>query len=72
MKKSKVKIISDAICGILMLLSILTYIVLGITIGWWHPGWCIIVGTAFVCGIISIATNTKEDLDELKEEKPKE
>ncbi len=65
MKKSKAKIIADAVCGIIMLLSILVYLILGITINFWHPGWTIIVGAAFVSGIISIITNTKEDLDDL-------
>ena len=65
MKKSKAKIIADAVCGIIMLLSILVYLILGITINFWHPGWTIIVGATFVSGIISIITNTKEDLDDL-------
>lgn len=56
-KASKVKLICDTICGALMLISILVYVVLGITISWWHPGWVIIVGAAIADGIISLISN---------------
>lgn len=71
--KDKSKVIADAICGVLMLASIFVYIVLGLTIGWWHPGWVIIVGAAIVSGIISIVVNAKVDLNqkEMPKEEPK-
>lgn len=53
----RAKIISDTICGSLMLVTILVYIVLGVTISWWHPGWIIIVSAAVADGIISLITN---------------
>lgn len=56
-KNSKTKLICDTICGALMLISILVYIILGITISWWHPGWIIIVGAAIADGIISLISN---------------
>lgn len=56
-KSSKIKIISDTICGSLMLISILVYVILGVTIAWWHPGWIIIVSAAVADGVISLITN---------------
>ena len=56
MKKNNLKLISDAICGCLVLISVLVYIILGLTIGWWHPGWVVIVSAAILSGIISIIT----------------
>lgn len=53
----RAKIISDTICGALMLVTILVYIILGVTISWWHPGWIIIVSAAVADGIISLITN---------------
>lgn len=66
-KKSKAVIISDAICGILMLASILAFVLVGIFAHVWHPTWVIIVGTAILCGIISIAVNTYANLHKEEE-----
>ncbi len=57
MKQNKSKIVTDAIAGSLIMLSILIYIILGLTIKWWHPGWILIVGTIVVVSIVSIITN---------------
>ncbi len=62
MKRGKSKIVADAICGILMLVSIFVYIVLGLTISWWHPGWIVIVGAALASGVISICMNLSYEL----------
>ena len=67
-RKSKAVIISDAICGILMLVSILVFILVGIFSDIWHPTWIVIPCTGIVCGIISIAVNTYNNL-QIKEEK---
>lgn len=56
-KSSKIKVISDTICGALMLVSILVYVILGTTISWWHPGWIIIVSAAVADGVISLISN---------------
>lgn len=74
MKKNNLKLISDAICGCLVLISVLVYVILGLAIGWWHPGWVIIVGAAIVSGIISIVTGAivaSKAQDEPKKEDPK-
>lgn len=73
-KKSKAVTISDAICGVLMLASVLAYILVGIFAHVWHPTWVIIVATAIVIGIISIIVNTYANLhkeEETKTEKDK-
>lgn len=71
--KNKRKVIADAICGVLILVSVFVYIVLGLAIGWWHPGWIIIVGSLIISGIISIIVNANVNLnqEEKPEEKPK-
>ena len=62
MKDKKAKLIVDALCGIIMLTCIMTYLILGFVINWWHPGWLIIVCGAFVTAIMSIITNLVLDL----------
>lgn len=72
MKRNKSLIIADAVCGIIMLVSVLVYLILGLTINFWHPGWMIIVGAVIVSGIISIIFNARANLkDEKQEEEPK-
>lgn len=68
-KKSKAQTISDAVCGILMLASIMAYILIGIFAHSWHPTWVIIVCSAIVCGIVSIAVNTYTSLHREEENK---
>ena len=60
--KSKAQVISEAICGAIMLIAILAYVLLGIFAGFWHPGWIILVAGAVVCGITSLIVNTVYDL----------
>lgn len=67
-KKNKALIISDAICGILMLVSILAFVLVGIFAKVWHPTWIIIVASAFVSGIVSIVVNTYVNLHKDDEE----
>jgi len=68
-QKSKSKIISDAICGILFLVSILVYIFVGLFAHIWHPTWVMIPCTAIVCWIISIIENAYSNLHKKEEKK---
>ncbi len=61
-EKTKSQIILDGLCGILMLLSIIAYLIVGFTTKIWHPTWLIIVCTALVCGIIGVISNTITNL----------
>lgn len=61
-RKSKAQILCDAICGILMLLSILVFILIGIFVDVWHPTWIIIPCTGIVCGIVSIIIGAYSNL----------
>ncbi len=65
--RSKAKIICDAICGIVMLLCIITYVVIGICTNIWHPYWIIIVAGGVFCGILGIVGNTMSSLKEIKQ-----
>ena len=66
-KASKFKTISEAICGILVLLSVDVYLCLGLSFGLWHPYWIIIPISGLVCGLIAIIPNTYERLQKIKE-----
>ncbi len=57
-KTTKLQIISDAICGVLMLVSILTFLLVGIFVpDSWHPMWVVLPSAGLTCGIISIITS---------------
>lgn len=43
-----------AICGIVMLLGIMAYLILGVFFSLWHPYWILIVACAFICSAIGI------------------
>ena len=68
-RRSKAQIICDAVCGILMLLSVLVFVLVGIFAHIWHPTWIMIPCTAIVCGIISISINTYTNLHQQTEER---
>ncbi len=70
-KKSKIQIIGGAVCGALMIVSVAIYLILGITIGFWHPGWLIPACSALACGVVGIVTDTMTKLDNLKKQKEK-
>ena len=45
---------TGAICGIVMLVCIITYLILGAFLSLWHPLWILLVIGAFVCSVIGI------------------
>lgn len=61
-RRTKAQIISDAVCGVLMLVSLLVFILVGIFAHVWHPTWIVIPCSGLVCGIISIIVNTFTNL----------
>ena len=61
-RKSKAQIISDACCGVLMLVSILVFLFVGIFADTWHPTWIILPSSGILCGIISIIVSTYTSL----------
>ncbi len=69
--KDKIKVITDAISGCLVLLSVLIYIILGLAIQWWHPGWIIIIATVVLVSIMSIIANAYVDTHKEQKEKEK-
>ena len=73
--KSKLSIILDACCGILMLVCSMAYVLIGIIAKVWHPTWIIVVAGGFVCAIIGIVKDTITNIksvDETKNETTKE
>ncbi|MGN1201185.1 MAG: hypothetical protein ACI4R8_02855 [Candidatus Caccovivens sp.] len=69
--KTLAQIISKAFCGILILTCIIVYLILGVTIGYWHPGWLIVVCGAIACGIIGIVGELISNVKEYRKEKQK-
>lgn len=55
---------TGAICGIIMLLCIISYLILGAIFSLWHPYWIILVIGAFLCAVIGsvgeIISNKKD------------
>lgn len=47
---------SGAVCGIVMLSCIITYLLLGAFLNLWHPMWIILIAGAFACGLIAMIT----------------
>lgn len=41
----------------MVLLSVWVYLVLGIVINWWNPGWVIVVAVAIVSAKLLVLTN---------------
>ncbi len=70
--KSVPEIVLGAISGLIMIVCILVYIILGVTLNFWHPGWLIIVSGALGVAIINIVTNLIRDIKALKEDEKKE
>ncbi len=64
--KTKAEIIGGACCGILMLVCVIVYLILGMTLNFWHPGWLIPACGGISCGIIGIVSGTISDLKKLK------
>lgn len=52
-KKAKHKSIADAICGVIMLIATIIYLLLGFLGNYWHPGWIVFPVGGILCGIIS-------------------
>ncbi len=57
---------TGAICGIVMLVCIITYLIVGAFFSLWHPLWILLVVGAFVCSVIGIiggifSNKTKKD-----------
>ena len=61
-KQTKAQIISGAICGILIMLCTIIYLIIGICTNIWHPTWIVIPCSGIVCGIVSISINTYANL----------
>lgn len=67
-KKEKSVVICDAVCGILFMVAVLVYVILGLAINWWHPGWAIIVAVAVVDAIVSIVSSMIVELKKAEKE----
>ncbi len=67
-KETKAQIIGGAVCAALMLVSVAIYLILGITLNLWHPGWLLPACSGIACGIVATVSNTISKLNNLKKE----
>ena len=67
-KKSKARIVSDAVSGVVLLCSILAFILIVAFTGKWHPTWvilpCAIVFVSVLTIIVNALTRVKSDNDD--------
>lgn len=61
-KRSKAKIISEAVSGLIFILSVVAYLIIGFVTGGWHPWWIVIVCGIVLAGIVDILVNMITDL----------
>lgn len=66
-QKTKGQIICDAVCGLLMILAIISFLIVGFITKIWHPTWLILLCSALVCAIIGLISNTTHDLKTLEQ-----
>lgn len=67
-KKTKEKIISDAVCGLIMLVCVLAYFIVAFITGGWHPYWIIPACGGVVCGVVSLIFNTVAGIKEVNKQ----
>lgn len=61
-KRSKAKIISEAVSGLIFILSVIAYLIIGFVTGGWHPWWIVIICGIVLAGIVEILINMIVDL----------
>lgn len=61
-KRSKAKIISEAVSGLIFILSVVAYLIIGFVTGGWHPWWIVIVCGIVFAAIVDILVNMIADL----------
>ena len=69
-KQSKASIILDAVCGLVMVVCTLVYLLIGFIANIWHPTWVVFVIGAFVCAIIGIIKDTILKVKTQDQQKP--
>ncbi len=68
--KEKQKTIAEVVCGalsgVIMILCVLAYLIVGFTVGVWHPYWLIIVGGGLFTAIMNIVAGLVKDVKQIK------
>lgn len=52
--------IANALRSIIMMLAVLSFILLGVLKGLWHPGWIVFIIAGVLCGIVSVIFSDAE------------
>ena len=64
-RKTKEKVICDAVCGLVMLMCVMAYLIIGIFTNQWHPYWIIPACGGIVCAVVSLVFNTIANVKEI-------
>ena len=55
--RKKSERISSAVCGVIMMIATIVYLLLGFLKNLWHPGWVCFVAGGIFCGIVNVIVN---------------
>lgn len=55
--RKKSERISSAVCGVIMMVATIVYLLLGFLKNLWHPGWVCFVAGGIFCGIVNVIVN---------------
>ena len=69
-KQSKASIILDGVCGLIMVVCTLVYLLIGFIAKIWQPTWVVFVIGGFVCAIIGIIKDTILKVKAQDQQKP--
>lgn len=64
--ESKAEKIQGAICGITMIIATAVFFFVGVTFGIWHPTWMSFVCGAFICAVVGIIFDIRQNKNDAK------
>lgn len=71
-RRSKARVISDAISGVVLLCSILAFILIVAFTGTWHPTWVILPCAIVFVSVLTIIVNATSSVQKSNDEDVKE
>lgn len=61
-KRNKAKIITEAVSGLIFILSVVVYLIIGFVTDKWHPWWLVIICGIVLAAIVDILVNMIAEL----------
>ena len=59
-KNKRIERIKDAVCGLIMIFSIVVFLIVGLVTNIWHPTWIALFCGAILCAVIGIVFDLKK------------